>query len=512
MANLFQKGIQAFQAGQIEDALICFRTLARQEPRNLSAWNALGNILGHTGDAAGAVAAYRHALAINAAVAEIHYNLAGQLRGLGDPDGAEKHYREAIRHKPQWPDAHNNLGSLLLDRKRWDDAAAAFQQAIALNAGYAEAWNNLGVCCYEKGDWSGATHCYQRAVMLNPRYVDAWVNGAWNQFAQGDAAGAIACYRQALSIDPAHAQAENALGLAMLSRGEWTPEAWKHYEARWKLLPVAAVPHCPFPLWEGQPLAGKSLLLWSEQGHGDNLMMFRYADILAEQGARVTVQIVAPLLELCRRHHDRISVVEVPAGPFDYQCSMMGLLRALHMVPGAIAAPLAYLQPRSDPRPPSLSPGLRHVGVVWAGNANHVNDTNRSLSHFRMLAPLLAIPGLAFHSLQKGGREDECREFGVPQPAKSFKDFDDTAAFVQHLDLVITVDTSVVHLAGALGKPTWLLLPFVPEWRWYPYGETTPWYPSARLFVQKRRGDWDEVIVRLEAALRELAARPGASE
>jgi tetratricopeptide (TPR) repeat protein len=618
MTTLFQKGIAAFQAGQIEAALTCFRTLVCQESRNLSAWNALGNILGAAGDAPGAVAAYRQALKINAAIAEIHYNLAAQLQGLGDLEGAERHYREAVRLKPQWAEAHNNLGNLFLQHQRFAEAEVCYRQAVTLNPGYAQAyynlgvlfqhmerwamaessyrqvialepghasawnnlatvlhrqqnlveaiacsrqalaltpgdadaWYNLGQFLIEQGAWEEAADCQRRCVALRPDFAKAWdclcfacqrlnlideaiacgrkavalndVARFWNNLGYalektGNRQESISCHREAMRADPADCRARQYFAYAALGAGLWDDEVWRACEARWESAAIVT-PKLTCPFWQGESLDGKRLLLWQEQGAGDNIMMFRYAEFLADRGAIVTVVVMPALETLFQRQHPRITImpaktldellmVNASASPFDYHSPFMGLPLGLHLRPDTILSMFQYLYPRPDSRPSSLEPGKLQIGIVWAGNAKLANNHNRSLPHFRLLAPLLGLSGFQFHSLYVGSQMNELTGFAIDNPAANFRDFDDTAAYIQHLDLVITVDTSVAHLAGALGKPVWILLPKIAEWRWYPYGETTHWYSSASLFIQKNLGDWEEVIGRVRHRLLDFASR-----
>ncbi|MEI6297529.1 MAG: glycosyltransferase family 9 protein, partial [bacterium] len=232
----------------------------------------------------------------------------------------------------------------------------------------------------------------------------------------------------------------------------------------------------------------------------------RYAESLTNQGAIVTVLVPPVLMTLLQRRHDRIQVlpnvnVKHLEGHFDFHCPLMSLPRCLGLEPDLIQVIDRYLWARPEPRPPGFQEKRLQIGLVWAGNIKFSNDIQRSLPHFRLLAPLLELPGCQFHSLYVGSRVNELDGFIIDNPVTNFRDFDDTAAYIQHLDLVITVDTSVAHLAGALGKPVWILLPNIAEWRWYPYGETTPWYPSARLFIQRRRGDWCEIVQRVKQEL-----------
>jgi hypothetical protein len=352
---------------------------------------------------------------------------------------------------------------------------------------------------------------YETAICLRPDHVNAWNNLALAYMTSKNSQGVFRCYSELSKLHTCDSQfcMRNLLevSLELLRHGEWTSYAWQGYECRWHCgLPLYIKPSTPFPEWDGANMAGKRLLLWYEQGNGDNIMMFRYAIWLSSRGVDVTVLAPSRLTPLFRRCHEDLKIIEEidPVVPYDAHRSMMGLLQALQVSPNSILQSPAYLFPRMEPRPPAMKVDKLQVGLVWAGNSGFPNDHNRSLPHFRILSPLLELPGCQFHSLYIGSRMDELEGFAIGNPVVDFQDFDDTAAYIQHIDLVISVDTAVAHLAGALGKPVWVLLPNPAEWRWYPYGEATPWYPSARLFVQKSPGDWGEVIDRVAIALRGL--------
>lgn len=603
--SLFQQGIQAFQAGRTEEAAACFRELVRLEPRNLSAWNALGNILAQSGDAEAAVAAYRQALALRQDVPEILYNLAGLLQARGLLADAELHYRRALALRPGWAPCLNNLGNLLWQANRIEEAAACYRQTLDTTPDDADAAGNLGLLLAQQGReaeaiprlqqatrlrpdlaslWEAlggallsqrrpgeATPCFQAALRLAPQTPDLWLRlarawrdqgqpgeavacyreavrlqperaGAWaslgaallehgdheeaiacckkvveltregnaeahsNLGAAYEAAGrldqAIACYRQARTVNPDYAEARLNLGLALLARGEWTDEAWEGYEARRQAIGLEN-PLPGVPAWQGEPLLGRRLLLWKEQGLGDTILMFRYAETLRGQGAEVVVLAAPALATLLRRGHPEVTVVTQPPPGlrFDFQCPFMGLLRPLGITPETVWPAPPYLFPRPEPRPGHFAPDRIQVGLVWAGNPGFKQDQLRSLPHFRTLAPLLALPEVQCHSLYVGPRMAELEGYDIDNPAQAFRDFDDTAACLQHLDLVVSVDTAAAHLAGALGRPAWILLPSPAEWRWYPYDTTTRWYPSAKLFIQNRQGDWDEVVGRVAQKL-----------
>ena len=474
--------------------------------------------------------------------AELHYNLAGVFQKLGRLPEAESHYGEAIRLRPAWSAVHNNLGNLFWQQKRLAEAMVAysnairlqpdypeahynqgiifketgdlaaardaFLQALSLRPAYPEAWNNLGLVFHLLDDLEKAVDCFQRALALVPRDPQYHDNLGTDLVMLGHRDEGIRCYQEALCLRPDDPEFRLHYGLAVLGQGHWQ-QGWPFYDAR---IAGRSSPLDPgIPVWNGESLKDRSILLWAEQGYGDSLMMFRYADLLSEQGATVSVLVQSALTVLLSRGHDRIRILPTMVngqrskGGFDFHCPLMSLPQCLGLEPDLIQIVDRYLFARPAPRPPSFQKKRLQIGLAWFGNPNFFNDSQRSLPHFRTLAPLLGVPGCQFHSLSLGSRINELSGFSVDNPVTEAWDFDDTAAYIQHLDLVISVDTAVAHLAGALGKTVWILLPTPAEWRWYPYGETTPWYPSARLFIQKQRGDWDEVVSRISKRLCNLA-------
>ena len=417
---------------------------------------------------------------------------------------AESAYRKAVQGQPDNPQFLYNLAILLARLQRHPEAEPVYRHLLRLNPQDAEAWNNLGTCLFSQGREAEGMSAYAIACSLAPEDPEILNNIGTGHLDAGEFVEAHATYARALKMRPGYLEAEYHLGHLLLCEGCWI-EGWPLYERR-REVHVNLRMEVLCPEWKGAPLAGKRILLLSEQGYGDNIMMFRYAEELASRQAEVAVAVRPALVSLLQRGHPTVQVLplseaKVFSSHCNCHCLMMSLPQVLGITPATVLSPSSYLLARPIPRPESLDRQHFHVGIVWCGNQANANDLRRSLSHFRVLAPLLEMPGTAWHSLQLGARESECLGFEVAQPAKTFQDFDDTAAFIQHLDLVITVDTAVAHLAGALGKPVWILLPKPAEWRWYPYGQSTRWYPSARLFIQSKRGDWDEVITRVAVAL-----------
>jgi hypothetical protein len=421
------------------------------------------------GDPTAAAALLRAALALDPDAAAVHANLAFALAAAGDAAAAEVHYRRAIALAPDEPQTYLNLGAMLTAQHRADDALAVYDDAPVSPA----LLSNRGL----------ALVCAGRE-------------------AEGEA-----CYRAALALDPHYRKAAFNLAYVLLRQGRWE-EGWQRLEARDWL--VALQDHLRLPRWDGGPLAGRRILVGVEAGHGDMIQFCRYCEQLQVLGAaRVGVLCHPGLAALFGglRGADEIIPLDrdFDRGDWDVWTAPLSLPLHFRTTVDTVPAALPYLAP--DPArvarlAPLLAaaPGELKVGLVWKGNPRFENDAARSLPGLATLAPLLGVPGIRWFSLQKG--EGEPAE-GVTDLAPAIGDFADTAALVAGLDLVITVDTACAHLAGALGKPCWVLLPaWMPDWRWLADRADTPWYPHVmRLFRQRRDGEWDEVMQELAAAL-----------
>lgn len=435
------------------------------------------------GDAVAAETCFRDAIHRAPDFAEAHANLALLLDRGGLAVEAEAHYRCSIALNPDHAQVHLNLGALLAGGKRFDEAEAAYRRALELDSRYPGAWSNLGVLL---------------ACVKREREAEE-------------------CYRQALALAPDHANARFNLAYLLLRQGCYR-EGWACLEARdWY---AVLAQRFPCPRWQDEPIAGKALLIGIEAGHGDMIQFCRYAALLKKQGAARVDVVCHPalktLFETLAGVDDVISLVEeLPARHWDYWVSPLSLPFHCDTRLDTIPARLPYLNadPERMARWASLLPqgGLR-VGLVWKGNPRFENDADRSLPGLQTLAPLRAVAGVSFISLQKGAGEDDATS---PLPGLTLldlgsriDDFADTAAIVAQLDLVICVDTAIAHLAGALGKPVWVMLPwYKTDWRWLAEGETTPWYPGVmRLLRQEAMGDWTPVVERVAEELALLRA------
>jgi Tfp pilus assembly protein PilF len=443
-----------------------------------------GNHLMAAGDAAGAEACYLQALALEPLHGAARANLGYVKEQQGALAEAEFHYRQAIALMPDHAQLYQNLGVLLLREKRFDDAEAAARAAVELAPELPSAWSQLGVLLA----------CTHRE------------------------AEAEACYRHALALDPEHARARFNLSYLMLRQARFE-EGWRMLDARWQFDRFPQSFACPF--WEGEPLQGKSLVLGLEAGHGDMIHFCRYTAMLKERGAARVAVVCHPGLQRLFATLPGIDQVyalgdDVPPDGWDFWTRPMRL-------PGLFGATLATMPaaiPYLTPVPESVAYWRRllpqrgvRVGLAWKGNGNFENDADRSLPSLLTLAPLSAAAGaLHFVSLQKGQGEEEALQppagMSLHAIGPQLRDFADTAAVIANLDLVISVDTAVAHLAGALGKPCWLLLPdYRCDWRWMKERTDSPWYPSMRLFRQPSGGGWVPVVAEVAAALADFSAR-----
>ena len=510
--------------GFLDEALIAYCSAITLDNDFAEAHTNLGLVLHAKGKTEEALIRHQKAIAIQPDYAEAHFNLGRALKDLDRQEAATEAFRQAIALKPSMAAAHNNLGNLIQQQGLREEAEGCYRRALEINSEDPDAHNNLGSLYLTGNRLDEAASCFERAMKIRPEYSDAWSNLGATRQKQGRIEEALTTFRQAIEIAPSSAEAHWNLSLLLLLRGEFE-EGWKEYE--WRTQRRAAAKsehHLTAPLWAGDDLAGRTILLHAEQGLGDTLQFVRYAPLVARRGGRVILECQPELQNLMSELSE---VAEVrTAGDrlphFDCQAPLMSLPRIFGTRLETIPADLPYLAaPRAArmrwaERLAKESAGLEgyKVGLVWAGSTGHANDANRSIAPER-LGPLLAAEGVGFVSLQVGPRAGELPAAGsgaglgagVLDLSAELTDFTETAAAVENLDLVITVDTAVAHLAGALGRPTWLLLPFAPDFRWLLEREDSPWYPALRLFRQAEPGDWESVIARLAG---ELAAREGA--
>jgi tetratricopeptide (TPR) repeat protein/glycosyltransferase involved in cell wall biosynthesis len=470
---------------------------------------ALLNLLGikayRSEDFSTAVQHYQQALMLNPQMAEVYLNLGNTLRRQGNLTAAVAHYQQAIALTPDHPLAHNNLGVTLRQQGNWQGAIDHYQQALKLNADYPDTHYNLANVLRDQGNFTAALTQYQKAIALRPTYVGAWTNLGNTWKSVGKLQEAIVCYRRVLAIDPDHATAHNNLGHALLLSGD-LQQGFAENEWRWQVQNYSLPrPPLPQPLWDGTDLAGKTILLYAEQGLGDTLQFVRYAQFVT--GGTVLLECQPSLVRLLQSMEGIQQVI--PRGealpPFEVQAPLLSLPHLLGTTLETVPAAVPYLSaPETAIELEAPAHTRLKVGIVWAGSPTNRSDRYRSCT-LECFSQLLNLPGIAFYSLQKGDRAGDLQQFEqaeqIQDLSQQLEDFADTAAAIAQLDLIISVDTAVAHLAGALGKPVWLLLCSDPDWRWMLDRADSPWYPTFRLFRQPDLGDWAIVFSQIREAL-----------
>ena len=543
--QLFAAALAQHRAGRLAEAEAGYRKVLSLSPGHADSLHLAGVVASQSGRHREAVALIGRAIALSKAEpAEFHNSIALAYRGLGEHVEALRHFERAVALKPDYGDAHLNLSAILLDLGRLDEAELHGRRAVALKPNAAEARFALGAVQHWQGRLDDAVTSYLEAIRVRPSYPEAWCNlGAvrqdqhafdeaaaalaealrlrpnyakahYNQGSllqeQGRVDEALACYRRAQALAPDDADAHWNEALLRLARGEF-PAGWAKYEWRWRRKGNAPRP-LPMPPWQGEPLAGRSILLHAEQGFGDTIQFVRYARLVKDKDASSVVVECQPelarLLGSCAGI-DRIVARGGPAPSADCHAPLPSLPGLFGTTLDTIPADIPYLA--ADPELVAawrqrLGPGP-NVGLVWRGNRLNTRDASRSIAADR-IAPLLTVSGFNWVSLQNDARPDELstlsrygkiRDFGA-----ELTDWADTAALVCALDLVITVDTAVGHLAGALGRPAWIMLAYVAHWCWLTGRSDSPWYPTARLFRQSPRRAWDKVLAEIRRELAQL--------
>jgi Flp pilus assembly protein TadD len=531
-----------------DEAIAAYEEAVRLSPDHAGALSNLGEVLRHRGRLDDAVRYCRRAVELRPDMAPAHNHLGLALSAKEQFEEAVAHCAEAVRLDPNLAEAHHGLGYALLQLRRVDEAVAAIETALRLKPSLAEAHSNLAAALLRRGQAEEALARLQEALRLQPDLADTHIHRAhalWQlgRFEEATAAGAevvrlrpesaeghnvlgvvhmkagrpaeaVAAFTRAVEIKPDFAQAHFNRGLALLLQGDYE-QGWPEYDWRWRCRDFVSQP-VTAEGWDGSPLAGRTILLHAEQGMGDALQFIRFAPLLKEQGATVIVTCspaLVPLLSRCRGVDEVIE--QGTAGvKFDVEVPLLSVPGKLGTKLSTVPASVPYLFGDPDReehwrRELGRVPGFK-VGIAWRGNPDHPEDRLRS-APLTCFAPL-AGEGVRLISLQLGpGREQIDALAGrfpmeelAPRSQESSWTFLDTAAMMKSLDLVITVDTAVAHLAGGLGVPVWIALAFAPDWRWLLGREDSPWYPTARLFRQGRFGDWDAVFGRMAHELRKV--------
>jgi len=500
-------GIALKKQGRLDEAIQALHAALRLKSDYATAHNNLGIVLKEQKKLDDAVASLQQALGLQPDYAEAHNNLGLVFFDQGKLDEALASLGRATECNSNFAEAHNNLGLVFKEQAKLDDALASLREALRIRPDYPEAHNNLGLVLQEQDNPEAAMASWHEALRLKPEYAEAHNNLASTFVMRGKHHEARTHYDEALRIDPGYANAHTNRALLALLLGDLA-QGWEEYEWRWRR---PKQPTCPFeqPMWQGESLAGRTILLHAEQGLGDTLQFVRYAPLVkAQTGGRVLLQCPASLERLMNRCPgiDEVVLQGKPRPLFDVHAPLLSLPRLMNTTSiDVIPVAVPYLHVETGliehwrNRLASV-PGFR-VGIAWRGNPHHRGDRWRSVSLARFAS--LAINGVSLVSLQKGPGSEQLQHFPglATDLGAELTDLADTAAVLKNLDLVITVDTALAHLAGALAVKTWVALPYAPDWRWLLGRSDSPWYPSLRLFRQPQPGKWDDVFDQIGRAL-----------
>ena len=504
------------ELGNWEKAIACLQAALHLQPLQKEAYNHLGNALQAAGHWDKAVECYRLALQHCGEHPKIWLNLGNVSRRIGKVAEAVECYRRALKLNPGYAKACNNLGNICKEQGDYATALHLYQKALSLEADNPDFHFNLGLLYHLQDNLDHALDCYRNAVELEPRGAEAHLNIGKIRHEQQAFDQALVSYDKAVRINPAYAEAHFNRSVTLLTTGQ-LPQGFQAYEWRFKCAEWQSVyPHRPdAPRWRGASFAGRRLLVFSEQGIGDTLQFMRYLPGVKARGGEVILETFPELLTLLKdcQGVDRLvsmSRRERTAENYDLQVPLMSLAAVFKTNLENIPAEVPYIH--ADPLKAQFwsrkigMTGLR-VGLVWAGKPDHKNDRRRSIP-LEQLIPLLQQPGVQFIGLQKGPAASTvdrlAHHLRFRNLGDSLEDFSDTAAAIECLDLVVAVDTAVAHLAGAMGKAVWLLLPYTPDWRWLLDRSDSPWYPTMRLFRQPDPDNWPATVQTLCQALRAL--------
>src|SRR5215212_41149 len=510
-------GLIKLQSGKAGAALGLLEAALKINPRSAAVLSNLAMTLAALNRDADALAALDKALALEPGNFEAINNRGNVFLKLGRPAEALAAFDQALALEPRFIGARANRGNALAQLGRLEEALAQYDVVLAVQPSHADNHYNRGTALAALGRQQEAIATYDRALALRPNYVKALTNRAIALQACNRFQESLTNLDQVLAIDKDNADAHHNQALALLTLGDYR-RGFEQYEWRWQRSGMPARRKFGKPLWIGEyPLARKTILLHAEQGLGDTIQFVRYAPLLALTGAKVMLEVQPDLRDLLARVQGVAGVVArgEPLPDYDVHCPVGSLPRALRTEAANIPAEIPYVKASGEritkwrERIGSL-PSPR-IALAWAGSAAHANDRNRSIA-LSQLAPLLSVEQASFVSIQRELRNEDsdllARAPRLMHIGDALDAFEDTAAVAALVDVVISVDTSVVHLAGAMGRPTWILLPFCPDWRWMLERDDSPWYPTARLFRQPALGDWDSVIGRVCEALSEFSASP----
>ncbi len=519
---LFLKGLgdALLTDGQRERAKDCFLRATSNDPLFMDSLLALGELAASGKDPEEAVQWFRRAAEIEPQSAAAYLGLGFALRDLGNFDGAERCLRVSLSLNPASAEAAAGLGEVRMKQGSVAEAESLFRKSLTLRPSSPQVLNNLGSSLKEQGRIAEAISVYLEAHAREPLEAAVAFNLGGAYSAIGDATGAIHWYDRATALNPEYAEAHANKSLLLLASADFG-RGWDEYRWRFKISDQRQKIDArtfPVPEWEGESFVGKTLLVRSEQGAGDMIQFCRYLPQVKERGGQVILETHRRLSRLLKNVAGAdavVTIAETSQTPFDLWVPLLSIPRLFTHSIETIPSAISYLQAETtlvESTGALLSPAGLNVGLCWQGNTEYVGDRDRSMP-LRALEPLLDVAGVRFYSLQKGAGAEQ---LGALSPRNAIADlgstldkggdgFVDTAALMMHLDLVISTDTAIPHLAGALGRPVWLLLSENPEWRWFRDGDRSPWYPSMRLCRRQPGEAWEGLLQRVTRDLAEFA-------
>jgi tetratricopeptide (TPR) repeat protein len=506
------------QQGHMGEAQRLFAAAVKVNPNVAGAWANLGQALLALKRSDEALRSLERARSLAPDDINVLHQHANALLSLGRSEDALAEFRQVLARAPRHGEARLNCGIVCAALGRLDEAVAEFDAALTLVPGHPAVHYNRALALHDLGRYSEAVQAHDRALAAAPQHAGAWLHRGRALAALKRIDEALASYGKAGALRKNDPDVEFSEALALLASDDYR-RGFAKYEARWRRTGMPALRSRRQPLWLGEyPLAGKTVLLHAEQGFGDTIQFARYVPLLAAAGPKkIVLEVQSELTALLARLAGDATLIARGEAlpPFDVHCPLGSLPLAMGTDFTDVPAPIPYLSADGG----AVAKWSARLGAIerprialaWSGNAGHYNDHNRSIP-FPRLVPLLGLPA-RFISVQRDLRQEDAERLAaeprVTHLGGDLENFTDTAAVLAQCDLVIGADTAVAHLAGAMGRPLWVLIPFAPDWRWTLNGETSPWYPAARLFRQTALGDWDNVVARVAAELQRFAAAAG---
>lgn len=498
----------------IDKAIWAYQKAIELNPDNAETYNKLGLIFRGENRVNEAIICYKKALAINPDFLNAVFNLANALRLNKNLDEAINYYYKALELKPDFEGVYNNLGAVFNEKNEKEKAVICYKKAIEINPDFLDAYCNLASVLSDLGKVDeGLSFCH-KAIEINPDYKEAYIKIGVILYYEKRFEEAENWYRKAIKLFPDNEEMLFNLGTILILH-ENLEEGWKNYDNRHfkSVNQKLKLKSFKQPLWSGESIQNKAIYTYYEQGFGDSIQFARYLTILSKMGAKVLFKVQNPLVSLFKQNFPDIEILDdsIKEETIDFNAfiPLLSLPGALKTTINSIPAKEKYLKADSEKvnyyKNNFFDNGNFKVGIVWQGSATNKNDKNRSIS-LDFFSEFAKLENVSVYSLQKGAGEEQLinSPLNIVNLGSSFNDFSDTAAAIENLDLVITVDTAIAHLAGALGKPTWILIPFMPCWRWFLDREDSPWYESVRLFRQQEPGNWNEVRNRLLENFKEI--------